>query len=138
LAYQGSQLVGAAALWDQRAYKQSVVEGYAGPLTGLRGLVNGLAGNRLLPPVGEELAMAYLACWVAPDPDILARLIGAVASRARRRGLAYLCVGMLEGDPLWPALRGFFGFDYSSLIYRVAPGEEVKDERLDYLELGTL
>ncbi|MGE0496059.1 MAG: hypothetical protein AB7S38_43040 [Vulcanimicrobiota bacterium] len=138
LAFEGARLVGAAALWDQRAYKQTVVEGYASSLARLRHVVNGLAGNRLLPAVGEQLAMACLACWLAPDRQVLAQLVETVAAEARRRGLAYLMVAGLASDPLSGAFDRFYGFDYTSLVFRVDLGKEVEDERLDYLELGTL
>lgn len=138
LAFEGTQLLGAAALWDQRAYKQTVVEGYASPVARLRALLNGLAGTRLLPAVGEPLAMACLACWAAPTREILARLVAAVAAEARRRGLAYLMVASLANDPVGEAIQRFYGFDYHSLVFRVDLGKEAEDERLDYLELGTL
>jgi hypothetical protein len=53
-------VLGVAAAWDQSAFKQTVVQGYAAPLLWFRPVINGalrLAGFQPLPPPGADLRM---------------------------------------------------------------------------------
>jgi hypothetical protein len=69
LLKDGRDIRGCLAVWDQRAFKQSVIRGYRFPLSALRGAYNTWAriANRLrLPAPGERLEHAFLA-FVAFD-----------------------------------------------------------------------
>ena len=121
----GGRLVAAAALWDQRAYKQAVVDGYAGWLRAARPLVNlGLwsVGQPTLPPPGAELPLAFVAGLTVAGDDAASAcaLIEALREQARRRGLTGLVVGFAVGHPLLqPLRRRFHARPYRSILYAV-------------------
>jgi hypothetical protein len=128
LVTSGGRLVGCAAVWDQRAFKQTVVRGYARHLALARPLL-GWAGPALglprLPPVGAPLAAAFLAFVAVPgdDPAVLDALLGAALADARTRGLDQLLFARAAGDPLLPAARRWRHLAYRSMLYAVhAPG----------------
>ena len=104
VATRGGRVVGCAALWDQRGFKQLVVRGYSQQLARWRSLIN-LAGPLLgiptLPPVGSALQFAYLS-HVAVDDDS-AEVIAALVAEARRglaSGVSHLVTAFSEGSPL--------------------------------------
>lgn len=123
---EGGRMVAAAALWDQRAYKQAVIDGYAGWLGALRPLVNlglGLLGRPTLPPPGSELPLAFVAALTVAggDADRGTALIEALRREARRRGLSQIVASFAAGDPLAGAVRRRFGArPYRSILYTVA------------------
>lgn len=111
LARREGRLVGVAGLWDQSAFKQSIVEGYSGTLARLRPVYNAVARIRRrpsLPAPGEHFRSAY-ASFVAverDDPRVFARILAALRTHASARRLDYLLVGLTANDPLLvPALR---------------------------------
>jgi hypothetical protein len=98
------RVVGCAALWDQRGFKQVVVRGYSPQLARWRPLIN-LAGPMLgipaLPSVGSQLHFAYLS-HVAVDDDS-AEVIAALVAEARRRlapDVSHLVTAFSEGSSL--------------------------------------
>jgi hypothetical protein len=104
VATSRGRVVGCAALWDQRAFKQVVVRGYSQQLARWRPLIN-LAGPMLgipvLPPVGSALQFAYLS-HVAVDDDN-AEVIAGLIGEGRRRlapDVSHLLTGFSEGSPL--------------------------------------
>jgi len=148
LASRGSQLVGVAGLWDQRAYKQTVVRGYAGALRWLRPLVAPaarLAGVPPLPRPGQSVRSAYLAfiCIAGDDPAVFRALLRYGRNLATRRGIAYLMVGLMAGDPLLPVAREFLHIAYPSRLYTVSFPEEdgqnvPLDGRVPHVEIAAL
>jgi hypothetical protein len=119
LARRGSGVVGCAACWDQRAFKQVVVRGYSARLRLARPLWNFLAplrGAPRLPPVGAPLAFAYLSHLAVDDDDprVLGALVDAGRLAASRRGLEHLALGLAERNPLTAAARARF----ASRLYR--------------------
>lgn len=142
------QVRGCAALWDQRAFKQVVVRGYAPPLARWRPLVNvgmKLTGRPLLPPVGAALNMAYLShtAFVDDDPDTIARLIRVILPHAAARGMDHVIVGVAGDGITLPLLRRHFRpREYRAILYLVThpsrtPGEW-PDERSVHVEVATL
>jgi hypothetical protein len=117
------QLVGCAALWDQRAIRQMVVRGYAPALRRLRPLVNLTArilGTPPLPAVGQIIRQAFVSHVAAANPEILPPLLRSLATAASRRGLEYLTVGFDSRDPRLQVVRRHFGArEYASRIYAV-------------------
>ncbi|MCP5155260.1 MAG: hypothetical protein H6983_13910 [Ectothiorhodospiraceae bacterium] len=98
-----------AALWDQRAYKQTLVRGYRADVRLARRAWNATAARALglppLPPVGQALAQAWLAPVAAHDDGAAEALIDAALATARARGLDQVLVGGWSGDPLLVRLR---------------------------------
>jgi hypothetical protein len=142
LATRDGRLVGCAAVWDQRAYKQVVVRGYA-PALALARPVLGLLGPALglprLPPVGAPLAAAFLAFVAVEggDPAVLDALLGAALADARRRGLDQLLFARAASDPLLASARRRPHRPYRSMLYAVhRAGGAVAAAALDGRPLG--
>lgn len=83
---RAGRLLAAAAVWDQRGFRQVRVQGYAAWLGWFRPLLN-LAGASLglpsMPAPGGEVALRYLAFRriCGDDPALLRCLLGAAARR---------------------------------------------------------
>lgn len=135
------------ALWDQRAYKQTVVRAYRPPLGLLRPLLNlsaPLTGLPALPPVGETLRQGWLAL-LACDPDhpaALQALLAAARVRARQQGLQSVMLGLADDHPLLPNARAAHRqLNYRSDIYTIHWSGEADlsgDTRPLHLELASL
>jgi len=145
---QAGELVGCAAIWDQRAFKQVVVRGYAPLLARTRPVVNlalrGL-GQPRLPRAGETLAIAHLSHLAVRDwdPEIAAELIAAARARAAERGLNLLALGATESHPLRPLFARLPAREYRSTLYCVqAPHKPVRGDalggRIPHVEVATL
>ena len=125
LARRGGRAVACLALWDQRAFKQTVVRRY-GPRTRLlRPLLNAAApllGIPALPRCGEPLRSAF-ASHAAADADAgdaLVALVAAALGSAAARGLDSLAIGFAERDPLGRAVAAAFPCRrYASILYTV-------------------
>ncbi|HEX6088113.1 MAG TPA: hypothetical protein VF266_26520, partial [Thermoanaerobaculia bacterium] len=99
---------GSAALVDQRAYKQTVVDGYDRMLGLVRPLLR-------LPKPGAALNHAYVTHFQAEDPHAL---ICAILEKAK--GFDHVLFGFTEGDPHLEIVRRFKPVEYRSSIYTVA------------------
>lgn len=145
VATHHGELVGTLAVWDQSAFRQTVVHGYQGALRWLRPLYNAWARCRsqpILPAPGQPFAYVTGALPVVKhdNADVLAALIG---EAARRNGDRHLLIGLHGEDPLLPSLRRLAAADYATRLYLVCwdDGEPLRqslDGRVPYLELGTL
>ena len=104
----GGRIVGCAAVWDQRTFKQAVVRGYSGRLARWRRVLNVAApvvGLPPLPRVGEALEFVYLS-HVAVDDD-RADVATALLAEARRRlppQVACLVTAFADGSALAAAV----------------------------------
>jgi hypothetical protein len=110
VAVENGHVVGCAALWDQRAFKQVVVRGYQPTLRRARPLLNlaaRLTGLPRLPAPGERLDFAYLSHIAIDDDrsDVLAVLVDAQIRSARERGLEYLVAGFHQDHPFNAVVR---------------------------------
>lgn len=149
LAVRGDRVVGCAAVWDQRSFKQVVVAGYAPTLARWQWLINGAAtvmGWPLLPPPGAVLPMGYLSHIAVDnnDPKTLELLVRHGCHAAACRGLEYLATGMAEQNPLLAAIRACGrGHEYRSILYLVHWGDAVAtigelDGRIPHVEVAVL
>jgi hypothetical protein len=135
VAVRGSAIVGVMALWDQSAYKQTVVRGYSGWLRAL---------TPILPRAGAIVRHAYasLVCVSNDDPRIFGRLLRDMYCLARARGFQYLLVGLDARDPKLGVARAYPHYSYPSRLYFARwPGatlQEDPDERLVYVDIATL
>jgi hypothetical protein len=148
VARHRDRILGVLGLWDQSAYKQTVVQSYADSLRRLRPFYNLAAravGVRPLPGVGQHIHSAYASfvCVANDDPDIFAALLQQVYSLAAERGLAYLMIGLAERDPLLPIAQKYPHIAYHSRLY-VASWEDGHDffarldNRVPYIEIAAL
>jgi hypothetical protein len=113
LARRGADVVGCAACWDQREFKQVVVRAYSARLQLARPWWNAVAplvGSPRLPPPGSPLAFAYLSHLAVDRDDAVAfeALVAAGLREAARRGLEYLTLGLAERHPLAAVALGRF------------------------------
>jgi ribosomal protein S18 acetylase RimI-like enzyme len=125
VASTAGRVVGCAACWDQRAFKQVVVRGYAPVLGRWRRAINmfsSLTGAPALPEVGAQLPFAYVSHF-AVDPEVDANaitiaLVDAVCRRARSKGLEYVVLGLpARGTELGAVKRAFRHRAYESVLY---------------------
>jgi hypothetical protein len=148
IARRSGGIVGAAALWDQSAYKQTIVESYSGWLRALAPFYNLVApgiGRTALPRPGEELRSAYvsLVCIANNDMGVFRVLLRELYNLARSRRLHYMLIGLDSRDPLLPVAREYSHVLYPSRLYLAEwPGGEGIHEQLDgrpaYVEIATL
>lgn len=137
------------ALWDQRAYKQTVIRGYAPGLARARPLLNlvaPLAGRPRLPVPGARLESAFLSHLAVEDDDDAA-LIELVANGCRtavQRGIDYVMVALAARHPLAAVIRKRFPcHDYVSMIYLVywedgRDDADAVDDRIPHPEVAIL
>ena len=96
------------ALWDQRAFKQSVVRGYRRPLSHLRRLYNlyaRLGGRVELPATGEALEHLYIAFFAADAKKSAVMAIREAAAIATDKGVTSCVLGLSSRHPLTAELR---------------------------------
>jgi len=145
------QIAGVATLWDQRAYKQTIIDRYSPALHVVRPLYNAFAsltGRATLPPRGTALKSAYgsFFCVSNDDAEIARTLIRSLLAKARERGLNHLLLGFSDTDPLFQVARTFRHVAYPAGIYTVGWDDGDFHDRLDnrldkrppHLELATL
>jgi hypothetical protein len=149
VAERGKSIVGCASLWDQQSFKQQVVRGYSAAVQRWRRLANlfsPLAGLPSLPSVGTALRLVYLSHLAVEDdePEIMAALVQAVRTDAKRRGQHLLVLGLSERHPLLaPLKRRFRYLEYNSLLCLVhwedgAEAAAALDDRPPHVELAML
>jgi hypothetical protein len=103
-------LLGCFALWDQRAFKQTVVNGYRFPLGYLRNIHNLIAinsGKPSLPKTGaalESVFIAFFACARAAS-DSAVDMVREALYLVKQRGARLGVIGLSGQNPLLPTLR---------------------------------
>lgn len=137
-----------AALWDQRAFKQTLITGYAlslglaMPL--LRPILRWRTGLRL-PRTGQELGLVFLAftCLRRDDPALLNALLAEAGRRLEGVDVDALLLAFMDDDPLSPT--GLTGVSYDSLVYLACWDEALErcrgviaSERPLHLEVASL
>jgi hypothetical protein len=146
VARRGEEIVGVMAAWDQAAYKQDVAAGYGPTLRRLRPAYDALArllGAQPLTAPGQTIPLDFAACTAVArdDPIVMRALIAACAERARRRGKAFLMLGLADADPLLPVARRWLHVAYRSDLFTLAwdrADVPAPDGRVPYIEIATL
>lgn len=126
LVRENGALVACGALWDQRAFRQTVIRGYSRSLAALWPWIDAagrLFGTPRLPRLGATLAHAFLSPMAA-DED-LPELASAFLPEAAARGLEFVTLALPARDPRLSALqRRFTTQTWRSRLYRVDfPGQ---------------
>ncbi len=126
VALADGRVIGCAACWDQRAFKQVRVRGYARPVARLRPVINLFSpalGVPRLPPVGAQLQNAYVS-HIAIDEDqdgdgnVFSALVREVGAVARSKRADYLVLGLSSRDTaLSPIKHAFRHRAYESILY---------------------
>lgn len=146
VARRGGEIVGVVGLWDQSAYKQTVVQSYSGALRWLRPVLNiaaRLARMPVLPPPQQRLNFAYAACVCVADNDaqVFQDLLHYGCWAAADRGYDYLMLGLCERDELLPIARRMRHIAYRSRLYSVHWDDQFHDrldDRVPYVEIAAL
>jgi hypothetical protein len=145
----GGGVAGCLAVWDQRAFKQVVVRGYAPLLAWSRPLIN-LAGPLAcvppLPAVGHALDLGYVSHLAIDhdDPGTFAALMQRAHADAAGRGLRHLALGLSSRHPLLPVARRLFRHRVTtSTLYAVhwedgRDAAEALDGRIAHCEVALL
>jgi hypothetical protein len=112
LAYDGTELVGITGIWDQQAFKQTRVVGYAGALRWSRPIANvigRLTTGFSLPRTGSELRYLYLHTIVTRDNSVavFGDLVEHIFSTYRDSNHEYFLCGLFTHDPLISVLDSF-------------------------------
>lgn len=119
----GGAIVAAAGVWDQRPFRQTVIDGYSRGLAVVRPLVNAIqriAGHPSLPAPETALPLGALLGATVREPADWRRLWPAVSARAASLGLSYLMVARDARDPELPVLRRLTsGRAYRTILYDV-------------------
>lgn len=107
---EDEEIQAAIAVWDQRSFKQVVVQGYRSPLKHLRPLVNllaYLAGKPLLPREGSQLETVYLSffCYSPKAEKHVVKLLREALHIAANKNADTALLGISADNPLLPLLR---------------------------------
>lgn len=145
LALEGGEIVGMAALWDQKPFKQTRVVSYPAGLSWIRHLWNlwsHLIGGLHLPAAGGMIRYLMLHSVLIrdEDPDVLRALLAEMSRCAADRGAA-ISAGFFVDDPLRAAVQGCRRqtmLSHHFLIgYHGDPRAQL-DKRAGYIELARL
>lgn len=148
LARQNGDIVGVLGIWDQAAYKQTIVRGYDLSLRRIKPLYDlgaRLLGAQPLPAIGEHIHSAYASfiCIADNDPEIFRPLLRAAYNLAAERRYAHMMIGLTETDPLLPVAQKYQHIAYHSRLYvgywdDADPFYETLDNRIPYIEIAAL
>lgn len=148
VARRGGEIAGIMGLWDQSAYKQTVIQQYSGWLKAVAPLWNSgasLLGRSQLPRPGEMLRSAYaaLVCVAEDDAAVFASLLREVYRLARAQGFSYLMLGLDTQDPFLRVARSYSHFLYPSRLYLAEWSDgghfhERLEQRPAYVDIATL
>ena len=125
LARRDGRIVAGGGLWDQRAFRQTVIRSYALALSRTRPLVNLAAllfGSPRLPAPGTTLPHAFLSPLALGEgaTNLLPEFVAAFFPLARRIGVEFLTLALPAADLRLAALRRRFSTRvYRSRLYRV-------------------
>jgi len=127
LVEREGRLTAAAAIWDQRAFRQTIIDGYGGLLQLTRPLVNltlTARGLPTLPPPGSTLAQAAMLGASADTDAGWGALWTALSRQAWQQGIRWLTLARDANDPELPMLRRLLhAREYHTVLYEVAwPG----------------
>jgi hypothetical protein len=148
VARRNGEIIGVAGLWDQSAYKQTVVQGYSGWLKAAAPLYNLTApwiGHAALPRPGAKVGSVYAAfvCIANDEAQVFSALLRELYNLAHSRGFDYLMLGLDVRDPLLPIAKKYAHVLYASRLYLAEWPDgghfhEHLDHRAAYLDIATL
>ena len=149
LCPDGDDIRSCLALWDQRAFKQTVIRGYSPRLGRVRPLLNIVApliGRPRLPSPGAKLESAFLSHVAVneDDEESLIALVAAGCERAAKKDIDYVMISFAARNPLANVIRKrFTSHEYVSVIYVVfwedgAGAVSMLDDRIPHPEVAIL
>ena len=149
LCHDGGELRSCLALWDQRAFKQTVIRGYSPRLGRVRPLLNIVApliSRPRLPAPGAKLESAFLSHVAVneDDEESLIALVAAGCEQAMKKDIDYVMISFAARNPLTSVIRKrFTSHEYVSVIYVVfwedgAGAVSMLDDRIPHPEVAIL
>jgi len=122
--HAAGRVVATGTVWDQRAFKQTVICGYDGPLKVAYPFVNAIARVGLAPPLpapGTVLQLGSVLGAAVDDDRYLEPLWEALRASAQKRGMGWLAIARDARDPQLTALRRIVrGREYHTRLYEVS------------------
>lgn len=102
---EAGRLLACGAVWDQRAFKQTVVAGLTPALRRVRPIINAgcrLTGRVALPAEGEALSAVYASHLAVRDdtPGVWRRLVAGLSAIAMEKGAKVLVLGVPDDHRL--------------------------------------
>ncbi|MEW5801887.1 MAG: hypothetical protein AB1847_07240 [bacterium] len=143
---QGGEILAAGAAWDQKKYKQYIIQGYKGILkfcSPLSSLLASLGYPALVRP-GTILKFFTLSFWAVRDNDPYLFTSFLNQFSASLHDYPFFLIGLHEKNPLRNVLRKIPHLVYRSRIYLVdwnksgSVVDKLEPERFPYLECGML
>lgn len=148
MACRDNCVCGTIAIWNQQAFRQTVVTSLPAWLRWLLPAYNLLAAVRRrprLPEVGGKVSYLTAALPVVShdDPEIWRHLLHAAQTYRSNRAHRFVALGLHASDPLLPVVRRRAVMTYITEVYLVCwedgePLRQLLDSRPIYLELGRL
>jgi hypothetical protein len=147
VAKRNDKIIGAAGIWDQRRFRQTIVHGYSSMTGMFRPLVNQwsrLTAGIQLPRIGQPFNACFV-CFpiVVGDDGAVFRALLRRLMRMAPAGAPCMLLGLCPDDPLHQAAAAFSRMQYTTLLYAVSWDKipaVVTDptSKPHYLELGCL
>ena len=143
----GEKVVSCLAIWDQKTFKQAVVQGYSGLISYLRPALNlllSILGKPRLPKAPGELNMAYVSHLAVRnnDPVKFIDMVSAARNAAAKKGIEYLALGLTTVHPLHGVMRAAFPhYQYASNLYTVhwdRKRTDILHGRIPHVEVAVL
>lgn len=147
VARRGNEVIGAAGVWDQRSFRQTIVDRYSRLTGAIRPMVNQwsrMTGGLSLPEVGRPLDGCFVCFPVVKNGDeavlrMLLRQLMQVAPPSAK----FLLLGLCDGDSLLPIAQRFSRTNYTTRLFGVSwknlpDSITTKSASPYYLELGCL
>ncbi|HAZ14033.1 MAG: hypothetical protein A2X86_17155 [Bdellovibrionales bacterium GWA2_49_15] len=144
------EICGVMALWDQTAFKQTVICGYSNVMDGMAKIsrkLGELFHTPSLPKVGGAIPFAFVS-HVAVDQDnqeVFLQLLSRMRQIARLREISFLTLGFADKHPFNLAIRNLLlKVEYRSTIFTVCweDGAQavagIDSQRIPHLELAIL
>lgn len=147
VAWRDGSIVGIVALWDQGAFKQTVVHGYSGWLKAAAPLLRVSPAwlAPALPRIGDRIRSAYasLVCVERDDAAVFARLLREIYNLASQQRFDYLLAGLDTRDPLLQVARAYRHIAYPSRLFlgswhSSGAAHDPLDGRPSYVDIATL
>jgi hypothetical protein len=122
IAIRGDHITGTMACWNQSAFRRMMVTSYSGTMKWLKFLIAPVMKMLHLAPIpnpGDSFKSLHTACIAIEnnDPDIFRLLLQAILYDRYKSGNTFVTAGLMEEDPLLPALKQFLHFPLSTCIY---------------------
>lgn len=147
VARRNERIIGAAGVWDQRAFRQTLVSDYKPAVRLLRPLLNTwsrLSGGIQLPSIGKTVEACFVCFPVVSvdEPAVFDALLRQLM-RVSPADAHCLLLGLCDDDPLYSIAQTLSRSQYTTRLYAVSwlpmPSSVVAPSAKPYyLELGCL